>query len=153
MKRFLPLALAAVLCVCACPDIDRARAAAPPAAPLAAPPAEAGKDATSSGVVDKLYARLARTRYPEEAEGILAEIEHVRMQSGSDAADLLLTRAMKARESAQLGIALQLFDVVVDLYPDWSEAWSERATARFQNGDVDGAMGDLAQTLLWSRSP
>jgi tetratricopeptide (TPR) repeat protein len=35
----------------------------------------------------------------------------------------------------------------VDLYPDWSEAWSERATARFKNGDVNGAMADLAQTL------
>ena len=137
MRRILPLVFVAAFGVCAGAN----------AAPDRAPPSEAAKDETASGVVDKLYARLARTQYPEEAEGILAEIEHVRMQSGSDAADLLLGRALKARESANFDVALQLFDAVVELYPDWSEAWSERATARFQNGDVDGAMGDLAQTL------
>jgi tetratricopeptide (TPR) repeat protein len=139
MRRFLPVALVvAFLGASASADaqLDREQTPAPPSEPAA-----------SSGAIDKLYARLARTRYPEEAEGILAEIDHLRRQSGSDTADLLLARAMKARESAKFDIALPLFDTVVDLYPDWSEAWSERATARFQNGDVDGAMGDLAQTL------
>ena len=91
--------------------------------------------------------RLARTRFPDEAAGILAEIDHLRLQSGSDAADLLLARALKARASDRLPLALQLFDAVVDLYPDWPEAWSERATTRYLTGDSAGAMADLAQTL------
>ena len=110
-------------------------------------PAEDGKSEAAPATLDKLYARLARTRFGEEAQGILAEIDSLRMQSGSDAADLLLARAVKARATADYDVALPLFDAVVDLYPDWSEGWSERATARFQNGDVNGAMGDLAQTL------
>ena len=69
------------------------------------------------------------------------------MQSGSDTADLLMSRALQARSSADLPLALQLFDTVVDLYPDWSAGWSERATTRFQSGDVDGAMGDLGADL------
>ncbi len=109
------------------------------------PAAEPDEDAQQA--LDKLYERLAKTRFPEEAEGILSAIDHARMQSGSDSADLLLARALQARSSANLPLALQLFDAVIDLYPDWSEAWSERATTRFQSGDVAGAVGDLAQTL------
>jgi tetratricopeptide (TPR) repeat protein len=132
MRRIFPVALVAALLIL---GVAPARAA------------EAAKPDSASSVIDKLYARLAKTHYPEEVEGILAEIEHLRRQSGSDAADLLLGRALQARESAKLDIALPLLDAVVELYPDWSEAWSERATTRFQNGDVNGAMGDLAQTL------
>jgi tetratricopeptide (TPR) repeat protein len=87
------------------------------------------------------------TRYSDEAAGILSAIDHERMQSASDAADLLLTRALQARSTDDAPLALQLLDAVVDLFPDWSEAWSERATTRFQAGDVGGAMADIAQTL------
>jgi len=97
--------------------------------------------------LDRLYDRLARTRFPDEAAGIIAEIDHLRRQSGSDAADLLLGRALKARASADLPLALKLFDAVIDFDPDWSQAWSERAAARFQTGDAAGAMADIAQTL------
>ena len=113
------------------------------AAPLHAP----AVGDSSAHELDRLYDRLARTRFPDEAAGIIAEIDHLRLRSGSDAADLLLGRAIKARASADLPLALKLFDAVVDLYPDWPEAWSERATARFQSGDSAGAMADIAQTL------
>ena len=70
------------------------------------------------------------------------------MQSGSDTADLLIARALQGARERQTGRwRCKLLDSVVDLYPDWSEAWSERATARFQSGDVAGAMADVAQTL------
>jgi tetratricopeptide (TPR) repeat protein len=113
------------------------------AAPARAPAAEDN----SAHDLDRLYERLAHTRYSDEAAGIIAEIDHLRLQSGSDTADLLLGRAIKARSSDDLPLALKLFDAVVDLFPDWAEAWSERATARFQSGDSAGAMADIAQTL------
>ena len=109
-------------------------------APVAAAELPAAHD------LDRLYERLARTRFPDEAAGIIAEIGRLRLQSGSDTADLLLGRANTAR-GADLPLALDLFDAVIALDPDWSEAWSERATARFQSGDSAGAMGDIAQAL------
>ncbi len=116
------------------------------AAPLSeTPKAVARNDAARE--LDKLYARLARTRISDEASGILAEIDHLRQQSGSDTADLLLGRALQARQSDDWGLALKLLDAVVGLYPDWAEAWSERATARLQAGDIAGAMADVAETL------
>jgi tetratricopeptide (TPR) repeat protein len=106
-------------------------------APAPAPPSD----------IDKLYARLAQTPFPDEAQGIIAEIDALRLQSGSDTADLLMTRARKAREAADPALARQLFDAVVDLDPDWSEGFGARAGLRFESGDVNGAMADLAQTL------
>jgi tetratricopeptide (TPR) repeat protein len=134
MRRIFSIGLAVAIGVLARP----AHAVPDPAA--ASPPSAASE-------IDKLYARLARTRFPDEAAGILAEIDHMRLQSGSDAADLLLARALKARESSDLPLALKLFDAVVEIEPDWSEAWSERAATRFMSGDVSGAMVDIAQTL------
>jgi tetratricopeptide (TPR) repeat protein len=109
-------------------------------------PSEPGEQ-TADHAIEQLYARLAKTQFPDEAAGILQAIDTARMQSGSDTGDLLMTRALQARSSEDLPLALQLFDTVVGLYPDWSETWSERATTRFQAGDLDGAVGDLAQTL------
>ena len=97
--------------------------------------------------LDKLYARLAHTRYADEAQGIIGEIDALRLQSGSDTADLLMTRARKARQAADPALARQIFDALVDLNPEWSEGFSARAGLRFESGDVDGAMTDLAQTL------
>jgi tetratricopeptide (TPR) repeat protein len=114
---------------------------------IAADQPSAPLEETNDQAIDQLYARLATTRYPDEAAGILQAIDTARMQSGSDTGELLMTRALQARSEADLPLALQLFNTIVELFPDWSESWSERATTRFQTGDVDGAVGDLAQTL------
>ncbi|MDE3175119.1 MAG: tetratricopeptide repeat protein [Pseudomonadota bacterium] len=116
-------------------------------APNAPAPPQEPVETSPARRIDRLYQRLAKTRYPDEAAGILGEIDRERAQSGSDAADLLYGRAQKARASANLPLALQLYDAVLALDPAWSEAWSARATARFQSGDLKGAMADLAQTL------
>ena len=97
--------------------------------------------------IDKLYARLAQTRLPDEAQGIVAEIDALRQQSGSDAADLLMTRARKALEAADPALARQLFDALVAFDPDWSEGWGARAGVRFAGGDTRGATADLAEAL------
>ena len=115
---------------------------------LPAPPLRASRpSADAARELDTLYGRLAKTRFADEASGIVGEIDHLRLQSGSDTADLLISRALKARETENWTLSLKLLDSVVGLYPDWSEAWSERATARFRSGDVSGAMADVAQTL------
>ncbi len=125
-----------------------ALAAEPVVRPQQTAPSQAGEaQAGEAKEIDSLYSRLAKTQFPDEASGIVAEIDRLRLQSGSDVANLLIGRASKAREGENWPVALQLYDSIVELFPDWPEAWSQRGAARFQTGDLAGAISDLAQAL------
>jgi Tfp pilus assembly protein PilF len=44
-------------------------------------------------------------------------------------------------------LAIELLDRLVVLYPDWAEAWNQRATVFFLMDDHQRAMWDIAETL------
>ena len=133
MLRFIVVSLALAL-----PLLGLARAADP------APPPPA-KTATEQA--DELFSRLAKTTDEEEAAGIVSALERLRLRSGSDASDLLMERALKAMQGENYPLALALLDSIVDLRPDWTEAWNKRATVRYFAGDSRGSMADIAETL------
>lgn len=125
---------------------DRRRAEPTPPAPAKpAPPAD--EEAGRRKVLDELFERLAKARDEEEGKGIADAIERVLLRSGSDTADLLLSRARQAINSKDNDVAIRLLDKVVELEPRWAEAWRHRATAKFMAGDRGGAVADLGQTL------
>jgi len=122
---------------------DGARAeATPEPAPTETPAPKSAIDR-----LDELYQRLAKTADPEEAAGIVNAIERRHLQSGSDTADLLMSRAMFAISKGEADTALLVLNELVVLEPDWAEAWNKRATVRFMTGDLNGSMADVAQTL------
>jgi hypothetical protein len=98
--------------------------------------------------LDKLLARLATEQDPEAAQRIAESIETVWLQSGSETADLLMQRALDSMKAGHGSVALELLDKVVLLEPEWVEAWSRRAAARFHAGDSDGAMADVEHVLI-----
>jgi tetratricopeptide (TPR) repeat protein len=112
-----------------------------PAAPAPAP--EAGRRAT----LDDLFARLKSAKDEEEAQGIAKLIERRWLRSGSDTADLLMTRASEAIQSKEFPLAVELLDRIITLQPDWAEAWNRRATAFFLLDDTASSMADLRQVL------
>jgi hypothetical protein len=97
--------------------------------------------------LDALFKRLASASDADEAAGIVEAIEHVWMETDSDTANLLMTRALTAEQAGHLPLALTLFDKVLALQPTWAEAWDKRATTRFLGDDLEGAMADLQQAL------
>ncbi len=97
--------------------------------------------------LNELFKRLAGASDADEATGIAAAIEHVWMQSDSDTASLLMSRALSAQDAGRLPLALTLYDRVLALAPGWAEAWDKRATTRFLGDDLEGAMADLRKTL------
>jgi tetratricopeptide (TPR) repeat protein len=114
--------------------------------PVAPPPAgerEAGRRAT----LDDLFARLAAAKDEGEAKGVANLIERRWSRSGSDTADLLLTRASDAIQAKEHALAVELLDRVIALQPGWAEAWNRRATAFFLLDDTASAMADLRQVL------
>lgn len=97
--------------------------------------------------LDKLFERLAAAKTPEEAKGIANLIQRRWARSGSDTADLLMTRAQDALKARELPLAIELLDRVVTLEPDWAEGWNQRANALFLAGDPIRSLLDIAETL------
>ncbi|MBV1701725.1 MAG: hypothetical protein KGQ46_07900 [Hyphomicrobiales bacterium] len=97
--------------------------------------------------LDGLYARLASATNLAESDALLAEIHGILMQSGSATADLLMARAGQAAHAGKDEVAKQIFDRIIDLDPDWAEAWNQRATFRFVQKDNNGSMSDIAHVL------
>lgn len=58
-----------------------------------------------------------------------------------------MTRGLAAEDARDYPTARALFDVVVELEPDFVEGWNHRAAIRFRLGDYAGALGDLQRVL------
>ena len=97
--------------------------------------------------LESLYDRLARAKDGPEASAIVKQIERRWMRSGSETADLLLVRAGQAAAAKDNETALELFDFMIMLRPQWAEAYHRRATLLFSMNDHDGALRDIQATL------
>jgi tetratricopeptide (TPR) repeat protein len=138
----------ACLCLLALAAPVRAEDADAPPVPQTAPPLAATPSAPADDASpDALFARLAIAKDPDEADGVVARIDRLNRRSGSDTADLLLSRATTALDGEKIDVSLQLLDALVAMNPGWAEAWSVRANAHFDAGDENAAMVDLARAL------
>ena len=117
-----------------------APAPAPSATPAPPPP-------THEEILDGLYKRLANASSPQASASIVGFIDEERNHSGSDTANLLLARAMAASGHDNEDVGLQILDSLVALRPEWPVGWSKRAALRLNQGDIDGAMRDFAESL------
>jgi tetratricopeptide (TPR) repeat protein len=109
--------------------------------------APAARPAPRATSLDELFERLSKAENEREAQGISTLIDRRLSRSGSDTADLLLTRATEAFESKDYPLAVELLDRVLALQPGWAEAWYRRATLFYQLDDPVGAMADLHKAL------
>lgn len=116
---------------------------APPSHPSHNDPNLRGRDR----ILSELFDRLAKAEDEEEAKGVAGAIERVFLRSGSDTADLLMSRALSSVRQREFKIATELLDKLVVVEPEWAEAWNQRATARYRADDVQGAVSDLGQVL------
>jgi tetratricopeptide (TPR) repeat protein len=123
-----------------------ARAAETPAEP-AKPQAENAAPPSPAEMRAEIYQRLAASKDADETEGLVGLLVTAYAQSGSDTGDLLLNRAHKAMEAKDYKAAGKILDAAILFLPDWAEGWNARATLRYLDGDYDGSMADIAQTL------
>lgn len=102
---------------------------------------------TPAATLDRLFERLAAAKTPEEAKGIANLIQRRWARSGSDTADLLMSRAQEALKQKRLELAVELLDRVITLQPGWAEGWNQRANALYLAGDQIRAMIDIGEAL------
>jgi tetratricopeptide (TPR) repeat protein len=97
--------------------------------------------------LDELFARLKEAPNARAARLIDRDISMLLARSGSDTADLLMSRATQAFQRDDQDLSLSLLDAVVDLYPDCIEAWSRRATVHFARKELGRAVADTEEVL------
>jgi len=143
MRIRLALVLAALLAVPAF-----ASATAEPGSWADAPeklPRAARGDRTKN--LDFLFEALKVAPDADSAKLVENRIWALWFASGSDTADLLMGRVKTANDEKDTKLALQLLDAVIDLKPEYVEAWNRRATIHFANKEYGKSLADIRQVL------
>jgi tetratricopeptide (TPR) repeat protein len=97
--------------------------------------------------LDRLFEALRIAPDDESAKYIENRIWAVWMASSSDTADLLMSRVKAASEGKDFGLAIKLLDAIIDLKPDYVEAWNRRATIFYMKKDFARAIADIHEVL------
>jgi tetratricopeptide (TPR) repeat protein len=142
-------------CLMAAPE---AHAQSAGSAPLAPDQAQSGKRRAPSAPrlsraerLDALYGALKAAPNARAAQAVEERIDAMTMQSGSDTADLLMARARGVMESKDYDLSIELLDATIELSPDFTEAYAQRATALFLKKEINRALADLRVVI--SREP
>src|SRR5215211_1081500 len=97
--------------------------------------------------LDFLFEALKVAPDADSAKLVEGRIWALWLASGSDTADLLMTRAKTAADEKDANLAARLLDSVIELKPDYIEAWNRRATLHFANKDYGSSLADIRQVL------
>ena len=85
--------------------------------------------------LDFLFGALKVAPDEDTAKAIEERIWALWTASGSDTANLLMTRVKTAIEAKDLDLAIKLLDAIVKIRPDYIEAWNRRATVYYMKKD------------------
>ena len=97
--------------------------------------------------LDFLFEALKAAPDADSAKLVEGRIWALWLASGSDTADLLMSRVKTAMDNKDNALAIKLLDAVVALKPDYVEAWNRRATLHFAKKDYGSALADIRQVL------
>jgi tetratricopeptide (TPR) repeat protein len=152
VRALLAFAFMALAMTLAAPSQAQTPEIAPPGAeppqPVEPPPdlprAQRG-DTTQN--LDRLFAALRVAPTAESAKYIEGRIWATWAAAGGDTATLLMSRVRTATEGKDFDLAIKLLTAIIDIKPDYIEAWNRRATLYFHQRDYTAAMADLRAVL------
>jgi tetratricopeptide (TPR) repeat protein len=97
--------------------------------------------------LDRLFDALKVAPDDESAKYVENRIWAIWMASSSDTANLLMSRVRAATEGKDYDLAVKLLDAIIDLKPDYLEAWNRRATIFYMKKDFGRAIEDIHEVL------
>src|SRR5438876_2137310 len=131
-QRFLAWMLAAILAAAgalpAAAETVDPEPLKPVEPPSSLPRAQRGDKAQN---LDRLFEALKVAPNDESAKFVENRIWAIWMASTSDTANLLLGRVKTAVEAQDFDLAIKLLNAIIDIKPDFTEAWNRRATAYY----------------------
>ena len=69
------------------------------------------------------------------------------MVSGSDTCNLLMSRVKAATDDKDYDLAIKLLDAIIEIKPDYVEAWNRRATDLLPEKDYAHSIADIREVL------
>ena len=98
--------------------------------------------------LEPLFAELKAAASITDARYIEREIWAIWSHHGSNAEiDLRFQRGVLLMNAGRLEEATRIFSKIVEIDPDFAEAWNKRATLLYLTGDLAGSVRDIERTL------
>ena len=98
-------------------------------------------------LLDRLFGQLNKADNEKAANAVEKAIWNLWAQSGSPTADALLQQATKAMNASAHPIALRILDTIIEIKPDFAEAWNKRATIYYLEREFDKSLADIDVVL------
>ena len=97
--------------------------------------------------LNNLFDRLRTTQDQAEAREIEGTIWEIWTKSENANVNRVMLIGIASMHAGQLGTALNKFNEVIQLAPDFAEGWNKRATIYYLMKKFDRSVNDIAQTL------
>jgi tetratricopeptide (TPR) repeat protein len=157
-KRFHAVVLLAALTasVLAAPVAAQDTPPSPPGPPTIEPPKPPEPPANlprpqhgdSRLNLDKLFEALKIAPSDESAKFVENRIWALWLAAGGDTGNLLMGRVKTAMDGKDLDLAVKLLNAIIDIRPDYIEAWNRRATVYYMKKDFANALADIREVLV-----
>jgi tetratricopeptide (TPR) repeat protein len=121
--------------------------AAAQSSPFVEPPGNLPRVQDGAQSLDKLFEALKIAPDDESAKYIEKRIWATWLNSKSDTATLLMSRVKTAVDGHDTELALRLLTAIIEIQPDYLEAWNRRATLYFMKKDYSRSLSDLHEVL------
>jgi tetratricopeptide (TPR) repeat protein len=97
--------------------------------------------------LDALFSLLKETQNPLEARIAESQIWQLWMTSDDATVNLLMGRGVDAMSAQDLKGAFKIFTEMIQIAPDFAEAWNKRATVLYLLGAYPESIADIDRTL------
>ena len=97
--------------------------------------------------LDQLFSDLKSSKDQLRARKLEGLIWQRWFESGNDEIDALMQQAIKKRRIYDFNGSLSLLNRVIQLKPEYAEAWNQRATVLFHQQAYEKSLTDIAKAL------
>ena len=147
MRRAPPCALLMIAGLWAAPTLAQTLGPEPPKPiePPSALPRALHGDRTKN--LDRLFEALKIAPDDESAKYVENRIWAMWIATDSDTTTLLMSRVKAAVDAKDLDLGIKLLTAVIEIKPDYVEAWNRRATLCYMKKDFDDSLSDIHEVL------
>src|SRR5262249_52371736 len=97
--------------------------------------------------LDFLFGALKAAPDDTSAKAIEDRIWAVWTEAGNETTNLLMSRAKKATDDKDYDLAIRMLSAIIEIKPDFTEAWNSRATVYFLKRDYVNSIADIGKVL------